>query len=81
MNKLISTVATIAVFGILLSQTAAADDAAEAFRLLDVDSDGFVTLVEAEVNPELVDSFEDGDDNDDGKLDLVEFTKLEVTDE
>jgi hypothetical protein len=29
----------------------------------------------------MVDSFADGDDNDDGVLDLAEFTKLEVTDE
>jgi Ca2+-binding EF-hand superfamily protein len=76
-----SMVALAAVIGIAMAQPVTADDNAETFKKLDVDGDGFITKQEAEVNDDLVDSFDDGDNNDDGQLDMAEFAKLDVTDE
>ncbi|MCB1772031.1 MAG: EF-hand domain-containing protein [Gammaproteobacteria bacterium] len=55
--------------------------AAEMFKSYDTDGDGMLSKDEAEAEPDLASSFEDGDDNDDGLLSLAEFTKLTVTDE
>jgi Ca2+-binding EF-hand superfamily protein len=63
----------------LFTQTAAASP--EAFNKLDVDGDGFISMQEIEEDPDLAEVFEDGDDNEDGKLDMVEFEKLEAADD
>ena len=81
MKITISTIAAVTMFTLAIGQPVAADDNAETFKKLDVDGNGFITMQEAEANPELADSFADGDDNDDGQLDMAEFSKLEVTDE
>lgn len=63
------------------AQPAGASDNAAAFTALDVDGDGFLTIEEAEPNADLVDEFEDGDENNDGKIDMAEFEKLEISEE
>ncbi len=65
----------------LLTPAVSADDNTEAFNKLDVDGDGFVTSQEALAHDKLPDAFDDGDENGDGLLDLIEFIKLEITDE
>ena len=82
MNIKTSSVAALAVLGTLLMTTGAQADAnAETFKKLDIDGNGYLTLQEAEANPALLDAFADGDDNDDGMLNMAEFAKLEISDE
>lgn len=56
-------------------------DVAEMFKQLDTDQSGGISLSEAEAHPDLSDSFSDGDENEDGQLDMAEFSKMEVVDE
>ena len=70
-----------ALLGVLFLNPLYADDNAEAFSKLDADGDGFITDREALVHSELPDVFEEADENGDGKLDMEEFAKLEITDE
>ena len=58
-----------------------ADDNAEMFKKLDVNGDGFISETEALAHPELPDSFADGDEDGDGRLDLAEFAVLEIADD
>ena len=58
-----------------------ADDSGEMFKKLDVDGDGFITETEALAHPELPDSFADGDEDGDGRLDMIEFAQLEISDD
>lgn len=83
MNKHMGIVVLMAVLAMLLAQTTTADETAELFQQLDTNADGFIDMDEAEAHadPDFPDSLADGDDNDDGKLSLEEFVKLEVTDE
>ena len=73
----------VAAFSVLALQAASASTGQEAFDTLDTNGDGFISVeeVNSSSNEDLVDSFDDGDENNDGKLDLAEFEKLEVTDE
>ncbi len=70
-------------FFVLALQAASAGADQAVFETLDANGDGFISVEEASVssNEDLVDSFEDGDENNDGKLDFAEFEKMEVTDE
>lgn len=81
MKKQIPFVVTAVLLSALFAQSASANDNAEIFKKLDVDGNGLITRQEAEANTDLAGSFDDGDDNDDGVLDLAEFSKMEVTDE
>ena len=73
----------VAAVSVLALQAASATAGQEAFQTLDSNGDGFVTLEEAEAsaNDDLIDSFGDGDENNNGKLNPEEFEKMEVTDE
>ena len=85
MNTKVVILISLALAAVMPGQVLASsnEEAAETFAQLDTNADGRLTPEEAEghPDPDMVDSFADGDDNDDGVLDLVEFTKLEVTDE
>lgn len=71
----------LAVFLALSIQSVRADSNAEMFMKLDANSDGVISMEEAEAHADLPDEFADGDLNDDGQLDQAEFAKLEITDE
>jgi len=81
----ISSLAALLLAGFLASVPVLASEegqtAADAFKTLDSDGDGFVTLDEAAIEIDLVTSFEDGDDDEDGRLSLAEFSKMEIIDE
>lgn len=81
MKKTITAVAVVAALGLAMPMTLAADELKEIFKQLDTDADGFVSKQEAESDPDLLDSFDDGDNNEDGKLDMAEFEKMDVADE
>ena len=70
-----------ALLAALLVHPVLADDNARAFSKLDVDGDGFITEYEALAHAELPDAFADGDENNDGQIDLDEFSKLEISDD
>ncbi|MGB5202523.1 MAG: hypothetical protein WBN68_23090 [Sedimenticolaceae bacterium] len=81
MKITMSIVAAAAVLGTLIAQPVFADANVETFTKLDVDGNGFISMEEAEAHSELPDAFADGDDNDDGQLEMAEFAKLEISDE
>jgi Ca2+-binding EF-hand superfamily protein len=72
-----------AAFSVFALQAVPAGASQAMFETLDADGDGLVTLEEAEAssNDDLIESFEDGDENNDGKLDAAEFESMDVTDE
>jgi len=76
-----TVISMAALLGALLIQPLPADDNISAFSKLDVDRDGFITETEALAHAELPDAFAEGDENNDGRLDMDEFAKLEITDE
>ncbi|MGB5396666.1 MAG: EF-hand domain-containing protein [Gammaproteobacteria bacterium] len=78
LNTLITTAAFCAA---LFAQTASANPSVELFKKLDKDGNGVLTPKEAEANTDIAENFEDGDDNNDGKLDMAEFQAMDVTDE
>ena len=71
----------IALFAAMFAQTASASPAVELFKKLDANGDGVLTMKEVESNADIAENFEDGDDNNDGKLDMAEFQAMDVTDE
>lgn len=81
----ISSVAALLLAGCLASVPVLANEEgqtpAEAFKALDSDGDGFITLDEAAIENDLITSFEDGDDDEDGRLSLAEYSKMEIIDE
>ncbi|MDX1346389.1 MAG: EF-hand domain-containing protein [Sedimenticolaceae bacterium] len=81
----ISSLAALLLTGCLASTPLLASEEgqtlAEAFKALDSDGDGFITLDEAAIENNLITSFEDGDDDEDGRLSLAEFSKMEIIDE
>ena len=81
----ISSVAALLLAGCLASVPVLAKEEgqtpAEAFKALDSDGDGFITLDEAAIENDLITSFEDGDDDEDGRLSLAEYSKMEIIDE
>lgn len=81
----ISSLAALLLAGCLASVSLMASEEgqtpAEAFKVLDSDGDGFITLDEAAIQIDLTTSFEDGDDDQDGRLSLAEFSKMEIIDE
>ena len=76
-----SSVSVATLLGALLMPVASANDSTEVFHKLDANSDGFISREEARAHPELPDAFDDGDENDDGRLDMSEFSKLEITED
>jgi hypothetical protein len=73
----------VAAFFLFALQAVPAGAGQAMFETLDADGDGFVTVeeVNASDNDDLIESFEDGDENNDGKLDAAEFESMDVTDE
>ena len=65
----------------LFTQVAFAGADAKVFQSLDQDGNGFLTFEEAEANDDLAGAFEEGDENQDGMIDMEEFQKLEIDDE
>lgn len=82
MNIQLPTVAAMALLTAFFAQSAIAaadlDKSVETFKKLDVDNNGFISLKEAEANPDLDDAFVDGDANEDGKLSMAEFEKMNM---
>ncbi len=81
MKKKFGLLCTIALLGATFLQTAHANANEDAFKKLDKDNNGFITKAEADASPNLAEAFDDGDENSDNKLDLAEFSALELTDE
>lgn len=81
MKKSVSLVAVMLLLGVLFAQSAVASVNAEVFVKYDADKNGFLTIEEVKSNEDLADSFDDGDENGDGQLDMAEFEKMEVDDE
>ena len=81
MKVCFSAVPMAALLGALLANPVFANDDAKAFKKLDINNDGFITDTEALAHEELPEVFEEADENGDGKLDMDEFAKLEITDE
>lgn len=83
MNKHMRVVATMALFGAMFALPAFAEEDAnmKAFKALDTDGDGLLTMQEAEANVRVADEFADADANSDGMLDMDEFAKMEVGEE
>ncbi len=81
MKKHMVVIAAALLLGAVSTQTIGANANEEAFAALDADGNGLLTPEEAAANVDLADSFEDGDDNEDGFLDITEFGKMEVSDE
>jgi Ca2+-binding EF-hand superfamily protein len=75
--------AAVALVGAMFVQIALADEAAnaEAFKELDSDGNGLVTMQEAEARDDVAGEFADADENGDGMLDMQEFAKMEISDE
>lgn len=67
-----------ALLGALLIDPVAADDNARVFQKLDVDGDGYISEYEALAHEQLPDAFAEGDENSDGRIDMIEFLKLEI---
>ncbi len=82
MNKQFPVIAAMALLTMFVSQAAGAaadlDKSIETFKKLDVNNNGFISLKEAEVNPDLEDAFVDADVNEDGQLSLAEFEKMNI---
>lgn len=67
-----------ALLGVLLIDPVTADDNTRIFQNLDVDGDGYISEYEALAHEELPDAFADGDENNDGRIDMIEFLNLEI---
>ena len=76
-----SVISAATLLASLLTQPVFGDDNAEAFSKLDINGDGFITEQEALAHAGLIEVFGDGDENSDGRLDMDEFSVLEITDE
>lgn len=76
-----SAVSMATLLGALYVLPLSADDNTEAFLKLDINNDGFITEYEALAHAQLPYVFEEGDENGDGRIDLLEFARLEITDE
>ncbi len=74
-------VTAVALLGAMLAQPVFADANTEAFKALDTDGDGVLSMQEAQANDNVADEFADGDVNGDGMLDTEEFAKMEIGEE
>jgi Ca2+-binding EF-hand superfamily protein len=83
MKRHMRVVATMALFGAMFALPAFADEDAntKAFKALDTDGNGLLTMQEAEANVKVADGFADADANGDGILDMDEFAKMEISEE
>ena len=66
------------LLGALLIGPVSADDNSKMFQQLDVDGDGYISEYEALAHDQLPDAFAEGDENNDGRIDMIEFLKLEI---
>ena len=74
----------IASASVLLAATLAQPVAAEQsagtdFNTLDQDQDGFISEQEAQGNTALIEVWSASDSNQDGQLDMVEFSAIEIS--
>ncbi len=81
MKMHIRVVTAVALLGAMLAPPVFADANTEAFKALDTNGDGVVSMQEAQANDNVADEFADGDANDDGVLDMEEFAKMEIGEE
>ena len=80
--KVLSNVIPMATLLAALSiHPAFADDNTQEFQKLDVNGDGFISEYEALAHSELPEAFAEGDENNDGLLDMAEFLILEFSDD
>ena len=75
------TIIAAMLFSLFAQTAAAGEDDSKVFMALDLDGDGYLTFQEAEPNDALAGAFKEGDENQDGKIDMAEFEKLEIDDE
>jgi len=78
MKTAFNVISMAALLVALSMQPLTADDNTEAFRKLDVNGDGFISEYEALAHSQLPEAFTEGDENNDGQIDLLEFVKLEI---
>ena len=81
MKTTLGVVAVLMCVGLFPAQSLADADVDKLFVQLDLDRDGYISRDEAEAHQDLPGSFDDADDNDDGRLDRQEFLKADIKDE
>lgn len=81
MKVFVYVISMTTLLGALLVHPVSADGNTRAFNKLDVNGDGYISEYEALAHALLPDSFEEGDENSDGRIDLAEFVKLEISEE
>ena len=73
-----NVISMTALLAALLVSPLSAEDNTEAFKKLDTNGDGFISEYEALEHADLPEVFEESDENSDGQLDSIEFSKLEI---
>ena len=79
MKKKFGLLCATALLGATFLHTVHADANADAFKKLDKDNNGFITKAESEASSSIAEAFDDSDSNGDNKLDLTEFSSLEIS--
>jgi len=80
MYRKLSTISIAALFAGVLVQTAHAGESTASFNNLDADGNGAISREEASNNAALSAAWNAADANQDGQLDMAEFSAVEITD-
>ena len=77
MRKKASFIIAVASAIVLSTAPAAAEEYVQTFEAIDVDGDGYISVEEAKVRPDLSENLQASDTNKDGKLNSAEFSAFE----
>ena len=77
MRKKASFIFAVASAIMLSTAPVAAEEYVQTFEEIDVDGDGYISVEEAEVRPDLSENLQASDTNEDGKLNSAEFSAFE----
>jgi Ca2+-binding EF-hand superfamily protein len=80
MYRNLSTISIAALFAGALVQPALAGESTASFETLDADGNGAISREEASNNSALSAAWDAADANQDGQLDMTEFSAMEISD-